>query len=91
LKLKKRESETGVLVGVEIVEIVRLLAELNAGSSSPELLDQKGVVLLHYLPYQLPGYRRHLSPFQGFSLLKLVDAGRSWRSKGFMLLFIFKP
>lgn len=58
---KKLSNRTGVLVRVEIVEIVGLLAELHARSSSTELLHQERVVLLHDLPDQLSWHRRHLS------------------------------
>lgn len=42
-----------MLVGVEVVEVVGLLAESDASVASAELLHQEGVVLLHDLPDQL--------------------------------------
>ena len=56
------KKHTGVLVGVEVVEVVRLLTKANAGGAIAELLNQKGVVLLHDLPDQLPRNSRHLQP-----------------------------
>lgn len=50
-----------MLVGVEVVEVVWLLAESNAGVASAELLHQEGVVLLHNLPDQLAWNRSHWS------------------------------
>lgn len=57
------EKCTRVLVGVEVEEIVGLLAEPHTGVASPELLHQKRVVLLHYLPDQLPLHCRHFPDF----------------------------
>lgn len=54
-----------MLVGVEVIEIVALFAELNTLSSIAKLLHEKRVVFLHDLPYQLPWYCRH---FPNFSL-----------------------
>lgn len=54
-----KQSITGVLVGVEVIEVVALLAELDASIAPPELLHKKTVVLLHDLPDQLPWNRRH--------------------------------
>ena len=70
---------TRVLVRVEIVEIVALLTELDAGVSSAELLHQETVVLLHDLPDQLPWNRRH------FINLRTVDrdqieSKQKWRT-----------
>ena len=52
-------NSTGVLEGVEIVEVVALLAELDFSVASAELLDEERAVLLHDLPDQLPWNRRH--------------------------------
>ncbi|MFS7980901.1 hypothetical protein Hanom_Chr10g00944591 [Helianthus anomalus] len=49
-----------MLVGVKIVEVIRLLAELNALRSITELLNKKRIVLLHDLPNQLAWNSRHL-------------------------------
>jgi len=49
-----------VLVGVNIVEIVGLLAELNLGIAVAKLFDQEGVILPHDLPDQGMWNRRHL-------------------------------
>ena len=51
---------TGVLVGVETIEIVTLLAKLDASIASAKFFHEKRVVLLHYLPNQLPWNCRHL-------------------------------
>lgn len=48
-----------MLVGVQIVQVVRLFAELNTGCSPPKLLNQKRVVPLHNLPNQLSWNGRH--------------------------------
>ncbi|GLT55933.1 hypothetical protein SLA2020_290140 [Shorea laevis] len=56
---KKETGHTRVLVGVEMVKIVALFAQLNARRSSTGLLHQKRVVLLHYLPNQGPRCCRH--------------------------------
>lgn len=58
---------TRVLVRVQIVEIVALLTELNAGGASTELLHQETVVSLHDLPNQLSWNRRH------FTYLRTMD------------------
>ena len=50
---------TRVLVGVEVAEIVGLLAELNLSVASSELFDQETVVGLDDLPYQLSWNCRH--------------------------------
>ena len=50
---------TRVFVGVEVAEVVGLLAELNLGIASTELFDQETVVSLHYLPHQLSWYCCH--------------------------------
>ena len=48
-----------MLVRVEVAKIVGLLGKLDASGAVAKLLNQKGVVLLHDLPYQLPRYCRH--------------------------------
>ena len=48
-----------MLVGMEVVEVVGLLAEADTGVAAAELLHQEGVVLLHDLPDQLSRNGRH--------------------------------
>uniref|UniRef100_A0A2P2LY11 Uncharacterized protein n=1 Tax=Rhizophora mucronata TaxID=61149 RepID=A0A2P2LY11_RHIMU len=48
-----------MLVGIEIVDIIGLFAEADAGGSTTKLLHQKRVVPLHNLPNQLPRHSRH--------------------------------
>ena len=48
-----------MFVGVEVAEIVGLLAELNLGVASSELFNQETVVGLDDLPYQLSWNCRH--------------------------------
>ena len=54
-------TNTRVLVGVDVVEIVALFAELHTGGAVPELLHEKGGILLHDLPNQLPWNCRHFT------------------------------
>lgn len=49
-----------MLEGVDVVEVVALLAELNRGSAVPELLHEKCVVPLHDLPNKFPRDGSHL-------------------------------
>ena len=56
-----KQTLTRVLVGVDIVEVVGLLAELNLGIAIAKLLDQEGIILPHDLPDQRIRNRRHLS------------------------------
>lgn len=62
-KLSKKTTEkrdhTREFVGVKVVEIVTLSAELNTLSVVSKLLHQERVVLLHDLPYEWPWYCRH--------------------------------
>lgn len=50
---------TGVLVRVDVIEIVRLLTELHLGIAIPELLHQESVVLLYNLPDKRAGDGGH--------------------------------
>ena len=47
---------------MEVAEVVRLLAEADAGVAPAELLDQEGVVLLDDLPDQLSWNGGHWKP-----------------------------
>lgn len=49
-----------MLVGVNIIEIVGLLAELNLGIAVAKLFDQEGVILPHNLPDKGIWDRRHV-------------------------------
>lgn len=55
-----KKNNTRVLERVNIVKIIGLFTELNTGSSSSKLFDQKTVVIFHYFPYQWPWNCRHL-------------------------------
>jgi hypothetical protein len=58
-----KQPLTGVLVGVDVVEVVGLLGELHFGMAVAELLHHEGVVLPHNLPDQVSWNSRHfLSP-----------------------------
>jgi hypothetical protein len=54
-----KQPLTGVLVGVDVVEVVGLLGELYFGMAVAELLHHEGVVLPHNLPDQVSWNRRH--------------------------------
>ena len=62
---------TRILVGVSIVQIVALLAELNLSSTITELLNQKTVVLLHNFPYQGSWYYGHFLLLQFFNKIQI--------------------
>jgi hypothetical protein len=58
-----RQLRTRGLIGVDIIEVVGLLAELHLGVAVAELLDQEAVVLLDKLPDQRTRNGSHfLSP-----------------------------
>ena len=46
-------GQTRVFEGVQVVEVVAFLAELDLGVASAELFHQETVVFFHHLPNQL--------------------------------------
>lgn len=55
----KSELFTRMLVGIHIVEIVGLFAELHGSIAVTELLDQKSIISLHNLPDKWSRNRSH--------------------------------
>lgn len=49
-----------MLVGVKVVEVIRLFAELNTSIASAKLFNKERAVLLNDFPDQLPRNVRHL-------------------------------
>ena len=62
-----------MLVGVEVVEVVRLFAELNTGIASAKLFNEERAVLLNDFPYQLPRNVRHLQNNLLYLLKKITQ------------------